>query len=224
MSCRAWEELLQELLDGTGAGRLEQHLNSCPSCAAEQPALRRFLEGVALLSTTTPPAGLDERIAGCLMGDYRQQRRLRLRRRIASAGMLAAAALLVAVGMHFWQPATVTQVSVAPDSSVAKTTEPPAALFRDSVAQASNAVASLTSRTASETMDQTASLLPLLPAPTLEPISAGPAPIEPLREASAGVSSGLEPVADSARRAVGLFLRDLPMGRTESPTETNKPG
>jgi hypothetical protein len=36
-------------------------------------------------------------------------------------------------------------------------------------------------------------------------------PTRPLREAGEGVSEGLEPVTTSARRAVDLFLRELPM-------------
>jgi hypothetical protein len=35
---------------------------------------------------------------------------------------------------------------------------------------------------------------------------------KPLTEAGAGVSSGLEPVTSSVRRALGMFLHDLPMG------------
>jgi hypothetical protein len=147
---------------------------------------------------------------------------MQLRRRYTSLGVLAAAAaVLVAVGFRFLQPVNEKAEPSDPGRFIAKAPEKTAPGFRDSVAEASNAVASLTSRTASETMDQTASLLPLLPSPTLEPISTGPASIEPLREASAGVSAGLSPVTDSARRAVGLFLRDLPMGRTESPASTN---
>ncbi len=34
--------------------------------------------------------------------------------------------------------------------------------------------------------------------------------VSSLREAGQNVSSGLEPVANSARRAVNLFLRELP--------------
>jgi hypothetical protein len=40
---------------------------------------------------------------------------------------------------------------------------------------------------------------------------------EPYREAGAELSAGLDPVANSARRAVGLFLRDLPGGAKPAP-------
>ncbi len=218
MTCRAWENLLQEQLDGADEGRLEQHFQNCPECAIEQLSVRRLLDGMTLLAPELPPASLTERIVRRLWTESRQQRRLQLRRRFTAVGIFAvAAALLLAVGLRLLQPTSGIQPISPPSESIAIAPVTPAPGFRDSVAEASNAVASLTSRAASETMDQTASLFPLLPAPTLEPFSAEPPPIEPLREASASVSAGFAPVADSARRAVDLFLRDLPMGHTESP-------
>jgi hypothetical protein len=87
--------------------------------------------------------------------------------------------------------------------------------LRDSVAEAGSAVASLTSRTAGATLGETAALLPLVAGPALPPLGEEVEPMvepptRPFRAAGAGVSAGLEPVADSARRALGLFLRDLP--------------
>jgi hypothetical protein len=214
MSCRTWQHLLQQHLDGAGDGELEHHLQSCPNCAAEQPAVRRLLEGIALLAPTPSPVGLADQITEQLVAQARRQRRLRQRRLLGSVGLLiAAAALLLAVGIRLWWPTPVAPDLHQTNPSVVRQAEPPAEPLRDSIAQASTAVASLTSRAASQTMDQTTSLLPLLPAPRLNPMAAEAAPIEPLREASAEVSAGLAPVADSARRAVGLFLRDLPMGR-----------
>jgi hypothetical protein len=222
MSCHAWQQLLQQHLDGGCDGELEHHLRSCPDCASEQPALRRLLDGIALLAPASPPIGLADRIAGQLAAEVRRQRQLRRRRLLGSLGALAAAAaLLLVVGIRSWWPVQ-GEGTHKPEAQARGTEEPlprPRSgeggkePLRDSLAQAGTAVASLTTRAASETMDQTASLLPRLPAPSLEPIAPDSAPIEPLREASAGVSAGLAPVADSARRAVGLFLRDLPMGR-----------
>jgi hypothetical protein len=123
----------------------------------------------------------------------------------------------------------VTDPAAGPTAGAARPQPEEPAPLRGSVAEAGTAMAALTSRTASETVDQTRSLLPLLPTSTVEVLSAGPAPLEPplepLREASAGVSAGLAPVAESARRAVGLFFRDLPMGRTGAPVPpAGKPG
>jgi hypothetical protein len=81
------------------------------------------------------------------------------------------------------------------------------------VAEAGSAVASLTTRTADETVGQTWHLLPGAVAPTLAALGVD-TPLEPatgpLREAGEGVSAGLEPVTSSARRAAQMLLRDLP--------------
>jgi hypothetical protein len=228
MSCHAWQHLFQQHLDGDCAGELERHLHSCPDCAAEQPVLRRFLDGVSMLAPVSGPVGLADQITEQLVKEARRQRRQRQRRLVGAFGMLAAAAvLLVAVGIRSWwghEPdaqardnkpdaqAREGEKPLPPNPSP-RSKEEGAKPLRDSLAQAGTAVASLTSRAASETVDQTTSLLPMLPTPTLDPMPAEPASMEPLREASASVSAGLAPVADSARRAVGLFLRDLPMGR-----------
>jgi hypothetical protein len=37
-----------------------------------------------------------------------------------------------------------------------------------------------------------------------------------MREAADSVSNGLNPVAGSARRAVGLFMRDLPVAKADN--------
>ena len=77
------------------------------------------------------------------------------------------------------------------------------------------AVVSLTRRTADETIDQTRLLLPvnipqasLSAAPELRQVLEPPA--QSLREIQESMSVGLEPVATSARRAVGFFLREIP--------------
>ena len=54
-------------------------------------------------------------------------------------------------------------------------------------------------------------LLPSMDEVLLSPMEL-PSPLEPtsLTGAGQGVSAGLEPLADSARRALALFRRDLP--------------
>jgi hypothetical protein len=219
MTCRVWQLLLQQHLDRSGDGDLEQHLKVCPECASMRPALTRLLRGVALLSPPVPPADLADRIAARLGNEARASRRRRLRR-FAPWAALAAAAVLLVVLLATRRPVPEpVKEGPSPTEITQPTPTQPAAPLRDSVAEAGAAVASLTSRTATKTIDQTASLLPLLPAPTMEGLSDGPTiePMEPLREASSGVSAGFAPVTDSARRAVSLFFRDLPMGRKTSP-------
>jgi hypothetical protein len=92
---------------------------------------------------------------------------------------------------------------------------PAPASLNQSVEEVGTALAALTRRTADEAVGHTRGLLPDgVPAParpdvgllqkTLDP------PARSLREAGQGVSAGLEPVTNSARRAVSLFLRDIP--------------
>jgi hypothetical protein len=82
------------------------------------------------------------------------------------------------------------------------------------IEEAGLAVVALTRKTADETVGQTKFLLPVsIPhtavgdAQELEQ-ALGP-PARSLREIQDGMSAGLEPVATSARRAVGFFLREI---------------
>jgi hypothetical protein len=85
----------------------------------------------------------------------------------------------------------------------------------ESVQEMGAVVASLTSRTREATVAQTRRLLPPMPQPDLAEMTVT-APLEPsaqsLREAGENISAGLAPVRQSARRAVELFLRELPVG------------
>jgi hypothetical protein len=84
--------------------------------------------------------------------------------------------------------------------------------LRESMADAGTAVAELTWRTADATMRPPGSLFEaaqqrLEPMPELDG-----AAVRPLTEAGAGVSSGLEPVTGSVRRALGMMFHDVPLG------------
>ena len=71
------------------------------------------------------------------------------------------------------------------------------------MAQAGSAVASLTTRTADETVAKTKVLLPVVVDPSLGKVELTSS-VEPaarsLRETGESMTAGLEPVADSARR------------------------
>ncbi|HVS35442.1 MAG TPA: hypothetical protein VMS17_07640 [Gemmataceae bacterium] len=211
-------------------GRLQQWLDSrtcdafpgeplvlCPACAEWADAARRLDRGLGRMTRPMPPPFLADRIVAGVAA--RQRRRFRLWLGVGVSAATAAAALLIAVWplLHRADPAPVaapprpiTQAPT-PQPSPAAPVEAHATL-RESVAQAGSAVASLTSRTADQTVAKTKLLFPAVD-PSLAKLDLQPpldAPNLPLREAGEGVSSGLEPVADSAKRAVGLFLRELP--------------
>jgi hypothetical protein len=228
MNCPHWQDLFQQHLDGDSPpGTLDRHLRDCPDCRGNQAAVRRLLAGLALLRPAEPPADLAGRLTARLCAEARASRiRVRRRRIGALAGLAAAAAVLLSLGLWSWRPGSRTgpgnEVVVAPTHR-----EKPAPPLREPVAQAGQAVAALGSRTAGETVQRTTSLLPLVSGPALDPLTKGQKPVEPklesLREAADGVSAGLAPVANSARRAVNLFFRDLPMTRDERPARQKKP-
>jgi len=229
MNCPESRELLQRRLDGEfwGDAALEQHLAGCPACRDLETAGRRVETALRTRDRPVPPAGLAERIVERLL----RERRARLRwRRAAVAATVAASFVAVASAYQLWFAAPrsrPTPVPVAkeraqpgaPASPLAKNGDTPAApsapSLDESVKDAGSALVGLTRRTADETIGQGRLLLPdvtaAAPRPTadlwqrtLEP------PARSLREAGAGVSTGLGPVADSARRAVHMFLDEIP--------------
>lgn len=224
MSCRAWEDLLQRHLDGdpAGAEALSRHLRDCPHCGVQKASVTRLLTGLTRLTPPSPPAGLSERLSGVLLSEARRRKRGRWRLRVGVFAGLAAAALLLAVGLAAWPRPEKERSLVATLPPQAQASEPPPPL-RDNVALASDAVASLTKNTARDTTEQSSALLSAVK-DTTEPLKRVPAPVEPqldkpMREAADSVSDGLTPVTDSARRAVGLFLRDLPVGKPADRTD-----
>lgn len=88
-----------------------------------------------------------------------------------------------------------------------------------SFAQASSAVASMSRRAADQTLEPARTLISTAadtPVLTVDPMATA---IEPANQSLAtfreGAALGLEPVANSARRAVSLFWRDLPLDRKQ---------
>jgi hypothetical protein len=227
MSCRAWEELLQQHLDGEGQpDSLDQHLDHCADCSAHRPGIHRLRAGLELLRPALPPANLEERITARLLTETAPRPLALWKRRFPPlAGLAAAAALLLAVGLWVWQSSGLPNHPEHAGGPAVRPEPPkeppalPAEPLGDSLGQARSAVVALTSRTASETVDRTSTLLPLVRQSSLEPLAPMSTPLEPplepFREATSGVSAGLAPLADSALRAVGLFLRDLPGGSTQ---------
>jgi hypothetical protein len=223
MTCRAWEDLLQQHLDGQEPSLLWQHLRDCPHCAAHKADTSRLLAAVELLTPAAPPPHLADRLTSALLAEARGRKSARWRKRAAVLGGLAAAAsLLLAFGL-WWRSAD--RKRSPDDSPLVERREPPPPL-RDNVARAGDAVASLTNKTAKDSTKEPAALLSAVK-DTAEPLTRVPAPVEPkldkpMREAADGVSNGLSPVTDSARRAVGLFFRDLPVGKSDRPAEASQ--
>ena len=227
MSCDLAHDLLQQSLDGTPIESPEwlAHLRDCADCRALASASRRLQEGLRMLSAPQPPADLTARIVEkVLLSRRRERRRTRIR---WAVGLALAAGLLIALMLRLEgtkQPPGGTGVSpvagsggtgVSPVVRVDRRLAGPhaAPTLRESAAELGEVFAALSNETADETVGQTRRWVSNVPSPSLPHVdlTAMEPPTRPWREAGEGVSEGMEPVTTSARRAVGLFLRDLPM-------------
>jgi hypothetical protein len=222
MNCHAYQSLVQQRLDGTPIESPEvlEHLRGCPDCRALERAARDLEDGLRRLAAPLPPPDLAARIADRVFTDRRRARR-RARRRWTATLTLAACLLIALVLRLDWR---VPKDSTDPGRSgpaVSKSLRAPrnepataaaSPTLRESVVEAGGVVASLTSQTADETVGPTRWLVPRVSNPQLPEVKLPPIepPTRSLREAGEGVSAGLEPVTNSARRAVDLFLRELP--------------
>jgi predicted anti-sigma-YlaC factor YlaD len=209
MNCRDFHDLVQERLDGgdfDAPPAFDEHLRACPACAALNGAAVRLSEGLRLLAPPAPPPDLAARIVARLT---RKGRLRRPRGRRVAVPLALAACLLVAIAARLYWPRSPTPADKPGSGPVVeqkKPAPPDPVDLRASVDEAKQAVVALTARTADEAVDRARRLLPPAPATPAPP----PAPAQALREAGEGVSDGLEPVTNSARRAVDLFLRELP--------------
>jgi hypothetical protein len=222
---------LQQRLDGR-PGRdadLEVHLAGCPDCRELHAAAGRLEDGLRQLAPPVPPPELAVRVVARVLAQRRAAAR---RRRVLVGCALAASLLLGYLAAPAWLPpddgpgerqfalrwlnwiwprpalqdiaidierGDLMEIDVRPPS--------PAPSLRASVAEA---VAGLTSRLADETVGPTRGLLEDIGPPAPPSPQTPDPPGSPLREARQGATVCLEPVATSARRAVDLFLRELP--------------
>jgi hypothetical protein len=209
MNCLACQDLLQRRLDRQpieGGPDLEQHLTACAACRRLYGAALRLEEGLPRLAAPCPPVDLARRIVAAVLADRQvQQRRRRLFVAAAGVTALAASLLLMVVARSLWPP-----VPAAPE--VVESPPPPTP--REAFVEAGEALAALPRITADETVGSIRLLWPVVTPPPMEDPADLPPPFDPtarsLREAGQGLSTGLEPVTNSARRAFGLLLREIP--------------
>lgn len=237
MNCTHSHNLLQQRLDGIPIAErasLDRHLADCSECRMLHAAASRLEDGLRLLSTPLPPEGLAATIAERVAVDRR--RRLITVRLPAVLGAAAAVLLAILISNRSsdkqgesWVMAKARETwnfVFHPDDNLReKNTDrdelpemeperlPVTPSLRASVAEAGSAISSLTWRAADETVGQSRLLLPeTIPVPPLttsEPLQPMiEPPAESLRQAGQGMTTALDPVTSSARRAVSLFLRD----------------
>ncbi|HEV3203649.1 MAG TPA: hypothetical protein VGY77_04670 [Gemmataceae bacterium] len=198
-----------EVLPGTAAGR---HLAECPQCRALHSAVCRLEKALPLLLPSQPPRHLSKQIVAKVLAQHgREIIKVRMRRWTALA---AAASIIVGLFLgysgFFFKTQRVVELNIDRNSG-----SKASASLQKNVEEAGSALVGLFSRTTTEAFQQGRGLLPdsvslsaLPDAVVLQP-SLNP-PVETFRIAGQGVSTGLEPIATSARRAINLFLQDFP--------------
>jgi hypothetical protein len=141
--------------------------------------------------------------------------RRRWSRRLVAVSAVAAAFILAVFLGYSWRSSRQSP-NVSGSNSVAKKEEkPPFTQTALNIQEAGTTFVALVNRTADETVGQGRVLLPQgVPAPDLPVSNAWSTDLEPssqaLRDAQDGVAVSFEPVTSSARRAVNLFLREVP--------------
>ena len=199
--CEPAQAALQRLLDGEAAWDSPDaaaHRTGCLDCR-EELALARSVAAAPLGAMTVP-----SELTGRLVSAALSARRRRQIARSVGVGIALAAAVLIAVFAVGAPDQTVTEtrtVAVVPPPRVDPTPTRP---LGESVSEARDAIVDLTRRAASETRDTPA----LLPSPTLTTnVPDATEGLEPLVDARTGAARSVEPLRNSARRAMNLFLR-----------------
>jgi hypothetical protein len=214
MTCAEFHDLLQRRIDGEARvdkGELAAHAAACTDCRTRLAVVQRLETGLHALARPRPNKGSANKIVATVLADQRMRRRRRYVLRTATA---LAAAILLAVLIGQWlgrhEQKGETAKPQPPDLVVRNSTpqqeqEKPGTSLRESV----TGVAQLTMHSADKTVrsfmpdTQTSEQRP-------SPLSTS---VAPLREAGNSVTTGLEPVTDSAKRALNLFLREVPTTR-----------
>jgi hypothetical protein len=227
MNCPEFQNWLQEHLDGEASAEsaeAESHLAVCASCRELRSAASRLIRVLRSQNAPAFPDRMSEQIVSHILNDLASQddARKRWKRRLGAVAALAASLLLAALGYSWWQ-SNRKPGAPNPKSFVIQNEKPAPAQAQPSlnIQEAGSALVALVNRTADETVGQSRLLLPQrVSAPSLPASENWQTSLEPgalsLREAQEGVTSGFEPVTSSARRAVNLFLREIP------PMETQK--
>jgi hypothetical protein len=95
-----------------------------------------------------------------------------------------------------------------PDTKSFAHRDPPAETIRGQIGEAGSAVVSLTRKATDDTLSPARNLF-AAPAPRVSPKQPAIDLPDPLAEMPEAAKAGLEPLADTAKRAVNLFLRDV---------------
>lgn len=198
--CGLAQAALQRLLDGeanwddTGAAG---HRAACVPCR-EELVLARAISGA--FPVVVVPTELTGRVQIAAVRSHRRRRALR---RGGVVGALAAS-VLVAVLTIRPSPQTISERPSVAGLPRAKDEPVPNKPLGEAVSEARDALVSLTRRTATETRQTSAGLIPSPKMPDMLDTGDG---LEPLADAQVGAARSVDPIKMSARRALNLFMR-----------------
>jgi predicted anti-sigma-YlaC factor YlaD len=221
-SCSEFQNGLQRFLDGEAAAlgpACDHHRIECASCRSDYLAAVRLARGLRLRARPDSPTGWTDRLVAAVIADVTRPSARGATRRIVEALLVAACLLLaVAMGLHFARSRN--EPVPAPRELVAVPGPGPMTIEK-SLADAGSAVASLTRRTADETIEPARKLISSAADSAALRVDPIPDMMDPanqsLTQIRQGAALGFEPVANSARRAVSLFFRDLPLDGERKP-------
>ncbi len=197
--CDAYAEIVHAVLDGDRPveALASPHTVDCDDCRVLADSARSLTKGCDLLSRSTTPRDFAADVIPAIIAERRRERFFR--RTMATAAL--AASVFAAIAL--WYPTrpndrAVTHREPALEPNHVK---PPA--VEDSLREAGTAFVSLTKRTAIETLTPARNLLA-----GIELSDAIPE-IDPPRPDGPPVASPIAPIANTARRAINLFIRDV---------------
>ncbi|HKB03498.1 MAG TPA: hypothetical protein VKD90_14845 [Gemmataceae bacterium] len=202
--CEPGQSALQRLLDGEPGWDTPEaaaHRAACADCR-EELALARSM--VRLPEAVAVPAGLSDRIVRGAIAARRRRNLLR----IAGVGAALAAGILVVIWANRPRPEVppgngpeIVEVPAPTPEPIAATPPKP---LGTSVSEARDAIVLLTKRTATEPGERIGRLVPTL-TPAEDPDTSDE--LQPLADARIGAARSVEPIRESARRAVNFFMR-----------------
>jgi hypothetical protein len=201
--CEPGRSALQRLLDGEpswDSSEAAAHRTACADCR-EELALARSM--VRLPAAVTVPVGLADRTLGAALAARRRRRAFGF----AGAGMALAASVVIVVLANRPRPAPTPEpgpVAVVPGPNPEVAVAVPPKPLSEAVSEARDAIVRLTKRTTTEPGERIGRLLPN---PTLKGAEDDGDQLQPLADARSGAARSMDPIRQSARRAVNLFLR-----------------
>jgi hypothetical protein len=217
-ACAAFDRLVNRVLDGDvspTALNADPHPVICRACRQTRAATFLLIDGLNRLTESVPSAGFVDGVTRTAVRDYRRRTAVRWTVR-TGVGALAAAVLIGWLVLPTSDSSPTANkdsqkdvpVPILPDAKTYARQDPPAETIRGRISEAGSAVVSLTRKATDDTLTPARNLF-ATPAPRVNPKQPAIELPDPLAEMPQAARAGLEPLADTAKRAVNLFLRDV---------------